>query len=134
MAINEGWGRRLRAAKRAYDERHDTDLTLDQIGEMVARAEGRAKPYKHPSVRAWFKGQEPASLGLIAAIAVALEVDPRDLSFGVPTGDVLAGAQRVPDAAVGRAKVITARAGKKSQRKAAAKKAPRQRSDGGKTS
>lgn len=81
LAVNEDWGRRLRAARRAYEDRHDTRLSYTEIGRRVGLRLGR-KPYSSPSARAWFiEGQEPESFAVAAAIAFVLEVDPGGLAF-----------------------------------------------------
>ena len=93
MAMNEGWGRRLRSARRAYTERHDRALTYKEIGERVGALVGRPA-FSHSSVRAWFvDGQEPDSFEIAAAIARVLEVDFAALAIGA---DVTPEARTIP--------------------------------------
>lgn len=83
MALNPGWGRRLRSAKKRWEERHDRDLTFGEIGARVAQLVGREMPYSHVAAGAWFeKGQEPASFDVAIALAQLLEEDPGELIVG----------------------------------------------------
>lgn len=82
MATNEEWGRRLRSARRRYEEETDSELSYREIGERLGTALKRSA-YKHTSVRSWFvEGQEPDSLAVMRELAVLLKVDPRWLAFG----------------------------------------------------
>lgn len=84
MAKDEGWGRRLRTARRAYEERHDAGLTYEEIGERLGRLLKRAA-FKHSTVRAWFtEGQEPDSFEVARALATVLEADAGHLITGGP--------------------------------------------------
>lgn len=78
-------GRRLRDAKRDYEQRHDVDLTWVELGKRIGAALGR-KPIKYQVVQRWFlEGREPAEfVTTIAAIARVLEADPGALAFGGP--------------------------------------------------
>ena len=83
MAVNEHWGRQLRAALRAYEERHDGErLSWAEIGRRVGARLGR-EPFASQTAGAWFKdGQEPESFAVAAALADVLEADPGALAFG----------------------------------------------------
>lgn len=82
MAKDEGWGRRLRTARRAYEERHDGGLTYDAIGEKLGKLLKRPA-FKHSTVRAWFvDGQEPDSFVVATALATVLEEDAGYLITG----------------------------------------------------
>jgi hypothetical protein len=83
MAKDDGWGRRLRSARRAFVERHDAALTYEAIGEALGRLLKRPA-FKHSTVRAWFAdGQEPESFEVARAIATVLEADAGYLITGV---------------------------------------------------
>lgn len=82
VAENAEFGRRLREAKRSWEQRHDRDLTWREIGEAVGERLGR-EPYAPTVVHRWFnKGTEPAEFAVTHAIAEILEVDPGKLAFG----------------------------------------------------
>lgn len=88
VAIDEAWGRNLRSAKRAYEERHDTRLTYKVIGERVAKSAGRDKPFGHSAVLNWFEnGQEPEAFAIVRAIATVLETEVATLLTHVPRGE-----------------------------------------------
>ena len=89
MAVNEEWGRQLRAALRAYEEREDARLSWSEIGRRVGARLGRA-PFASQTVGAWFKdGQEPEPfIAVAAAIAYVLKADPGALVFPPERGQV----------------------------------------------
>lgn len=98
--MNPGFGKRLRAARRAMEERLDeegrpdsapTDAEIGRdVAQMVARKKG---PFTSQAVGRWFKGREPESLAVIAALGAVLEADPRVLAFGPPGADPMEGFQ-----------------------------------------
>lgn len=89
MAVNEAWGRRLRAAKRNYEETHDTRLTFGAIGERVGTLLQR-KPFSTTAARAWFaEGQEPGEFAVAHAIAAVLEANVCTLVFGADADQVI---------------------------------------------
>lgn len=74
VATDEVWGRNLRTAKRAFEEKHDVSLTYKLIGEKVATAMGRPRPFGHSTVLNWFEnGQEPEGFPVLRALAGVLE-------------------------------------------------------------
>lgn len=112
MAINAEWGQRLRDAKSDWERAHDhRRLTYSAIGEAVARLVGRAEPFSHTAVAAWFKkGQEPDSFAVAQAIEQVLEQPPGALIVGhaVSVGRLAdltnpALARRIPDDELDRA-------------------------------
>lgn len=85
MATDDQWGRRLRSAKRAWEERHDARLTFKAMGRQLAEMTGREKPFRHTAVRGWFEeGQEPESFAIVRALATLLEVDVGSLLTELP--------------------------------------------------
>lgn len=82
MAENEGFGRRLRDARRDVAKATDEEPSYQEIGELVARRVGRKEPYRYQTVAQWFSGREPESLAVVAALAVVLGINPCFLAFG----------------------------------------------------
>lgn len=79
MAKDEAWGRKLRTAWRAYEERHDVVLTYNGVGEKLGKLL-RRPAFKHSTVRSWFvDGQEPESFGVVRALATVLDAELGDL-------------------------------------------------------
>lgn len=80
VATDESWGRNLRSAKRAWEERHDAKLSYKEIGARVAQQAGRDKPFGHSAVLNWFEnGQEPEGFHIVRALAALLEVSVEQL-------------------------------------------------------
>ncbi|MBA3891594.1 MAG: hypothetical protein H0X64_13800 [Gemmatimonadaceae bacterium] len=79
MAVDPEFGRRLRSAKRRWEERHDRKLPNDELAAAVAREAG-ATSLSGQAVGQWLKrGQEPASFRLLNALAAVLEVPVTEL-------------------------------------------------------
>lgn len=90
MANVPEFGRRLRDAKRAWEQAHDRDLGWEEVGKLVGRAMGRKKPLAGPVVYRWFKeGREPKEFRkAVLAIAKVFESDPGVLAFGPVAGPI----------------------------------------------
>lgn len=74
---------RMFDALKALELRERRGITLRELGERIATAEGRAEPYADSVVRRWFKGlSEPSTLALWRAIAAVLGESPSWLAFG----------------------------------------------------
>lgn len=72
--VNEGWGRRLRDAKRDWEARNDRDLPYREIGEWLGSTAVAANRY--------FMGYEPARFEIAEKLALHLGVNPGWLVFG----------------------------------------------------
>ena len=83
VADDADFGRRLRDAKRAWEQAHDQELTWDQVGARVAEAMGR-KPIKGGVAYRWFmNGREPKEFReTVLGIARAFGASPCTLAFG----------------------------------------------------
>lgn len=69
------WGEVLQDARRDYNRRHRVDLTLREIGEMMAPlVPGREKPFPRQQVMLWFQGARAEMRHFLALVAV-LEID-----------------------------------------------------------
>lgn len=76
-------------AARMFRARHHKEgelgrsLTLQEIGEAVAEASGREKPFDPSVVRRWLEGeQEPKTRAIWVAVARVFSVDVGWLAFG----------------------------------------------------
>lgn len=83
MAPNKGIADRMFAALRDLEKREGQRVTDADLGERVAKAAGRRKPYAGSVAARWRKGEQvPRDLKLWHAIASALGTDPGYLAFG----------------------------------------------------
>lgn len=84
MPQNPEFGKHLRDAKRAYEQRHDVALSWREIGERLAKKLKRPEPVRSQAVGEWFqKGQEPDDFyTTMKALAAVLETTPGVLVFG----------------------------------------------------
>jgi hypothetical protein len=82
---NQGWGRRLRAARAEYEARHDVRLTWHDIAHMASAAAGYE--IKYQAIQQYFKGREPKHFRTVIALAQTFEESPGFLAFGEPQPD-----------------------------------------------
>jgi hypothetical protein len=82
MAVNTDFGRRLRDAKRSWEQTHDKRLVWRVLGEELGAAMSR-ETYAPNVVRRWFmQGIEPENfIATVSALADFLEVSPGWLAF-----------------------------------------------------
>jgi transcriptional regulator with XRE-family HTH domain len=72
---------RLRQAVKALELARGKDLTQDELGELVAKKQGRGEPYTGVAVHRWLKGRRPG-YETMRALAAVLAVRPGWLAFG----------------------------------------------------
>lgn len=87
MTDNQGWGRRLRDARRDWEKLADGELGFKEIGIEVAALIGRETDYTYQAVSKWFAGSEPESFAVVEALAKILNVSPGYLAFGETPDD-----------------------------------------------
>lgn len=75
MAVDEAFGRRVFAAIKDLEKVEGRDIPLSEIGERVAAALRRGKPYAQGTVSGWRSGIRPEDY-VIRALAAVLHVDP----------------------------------------------------------
>jgi len=85
---NEAFGRRLRQAKRDWEQSHDPQtISNEEIGRRVAALLKRGEPYSPQAVGKWMAGREPDTLDVVAAIAKVLGCDRAWLAWGPAVND-----------------------------------------------
>lgn len=107
---DEALAARMFAAKNHLERLRHRDVTLAELGELVAQQLGRQKAFDPSVVARWIKGrQDPDTRDAWLALAETLQVDPGWLAFGdassapAPEGFVAAPEQTPPPEPTGRA-------------------------------
>lgn len=78
-----GLAYRFFIAKNQLERRLGRDVTFAELGELVAKSQGRDEPYAVSVARRWLRAeQEPSTRELWIALARALGVDVGWLAFG----------------------------------------------------
>jgi transcriptional regulator with XRE-family HTH domain len=95
---------RLRQAVKALELARGKDLTQDELGELVARKQGRGEPYTGVAVHRWLKGRRPG-YETMRALAAVLAVRPGWLAFGEGGDDDAAVSRSVARGAASRAQL-----------------------------
>lgn len=75
-------GDRIAQAILAYQSQIGRRVTYAEVGEAVARTEGREKPYTAAAVSEWIQGRGEPRLGAVKALAQVLRVPAGWLAFG----------------------------------------------------
>lgn len=85
---NPEFGRRLREAKRQWEQTHDPrTISNEEIGKRVAKLLERDGAYSPQAVGMWMAGREPKALDVVKALATVLGCDPAWLAFGPAVED-----------------------------------------------
>lgn len=77
-----GFGQRIQQGVHLYRSRHD-GIGYDEIGRLVAEAEGRAKPYGKSTVSEWIAERNEPRLRTFDALASVLGGEPWWYAWGV---------------------------------------------------
>lgn len=87
MAADDFAGR-LRRAILSYESQIGRRVPYRELAGLIAKQEGRAKPYATATVSEWVQGRSEPGLTTLRAIATVLRVDVALLAFGDPTQQV----------------------------------------------
>lgn len=83
MPTTRGWGNRIAQAVLMYASTVGRRVGLEELGQLVAEAEGREQPYRNTTLSMWMGEKSEPPIRAFEAMAQVFGCDPWWLVWGV---------------------------------------------------